>query len=167
MKNSSDTIGNRIRYPTAWSAERQSTAPSRTPSLYWKTEGFFVVVRIKMPRMRRCLVTSPLLHVQNKIMTSLSMPVQKCRGGSKDIAPLILNHSTIWRPVVGITPRPLYPRVRTPGSGAPEPLWTFWRRGNPLVPAGIPLRTVQLLPVPLKTFSSVQFLPRQIGHLDC
>jgi len=105
-----------------------------------------------------------LLYVQSKKMVMyLSTPLKKYTGDNRGIAPLIVNHSTRWRPVVGITPRPLYPRVRTPCiSWAPEPLWTFWRRGKPLVPAGIPLRTVLLLPVPLKTSASNFSLGRSV-----
>jgi len=147
MKNSTDTIGNRTRDP------RLNQLRHRVPSLCTErlliilTKGFFIL-HINMSRMHHYLVTSPLLHVENKkMMMSVSTPLRTYIGGNRSIAPLIPNHSTRWRPVVGITHRPLYPRVRTPGvSWAPEPLWTFRKRAKPRTPATIPLRTVQLLP---------------------
>jgi len=114
--------------------------------------------------MRCYLVTSPLLYVQNKKMVmSVSTPLRTCTGDNRGIAPLIPNQSTRWRPVVGIILPPLYPRVRTPGiSWAQEPLWTFSRRGKPLTPTTIPLRTVQLLRIQLKTSSSNFSLGRSV-----
>jgi hypothetical protein len=65
--------------------------------------------------------------------------MKACRG-STAVAPLILGPGAKWWRVVNTTPRPLYPRERTPVPVEQETGWApnlVWRREIFLNPAGI------------------------------
>jgi hypothetical protein len=69
--------------------------------------------------------------------------VIKAHGESKGRPPLILNLCGKWRQLINLTSQLLYPQDRTPAPTkeeawwVPEPRWTYWRKENSLVPAGI------------------------------
>jgi hypothetical protein len=77
----------------------------------------FVHLRVSKVNTQRVLVFVHMpkqsVEVKGKVIPILDMTA--CRG-SERIAPLILNHSTIRRWVVNITPRPLYPGIQSIGS---------------------------------------------------
>lgn len=79
---------------------------------------------------RRPICSRKLQHMQAQ---------KSCRG----IMPCNINISACWKWMVSFTSRPLYPRGWTPVSieqevlWVPEPVWTFRRRVEHLVPAEI------------------------------
>jgi hypothetical protein len=63
--------------------------------------------------------------------------------GTEGTAPLILNLGTRWKRGVSSTPRPLYPRGKSPrvpigqeAGWTPERVWTPWKREKSLASAG-------------------------------
>jgi hypothetical protein len=62
--------------------------------------------------------------------------------------PHFLDIGTSWRWVVSFTPRPLYPRGKSPRYpldrrlGGPQPVWTILRRENSWPPPGLELRSL-------------------------
>jgi hypothetical protein len=93
------------------------------------------------------------------------------------MAPLILNFGTRWRWVVKLTPRPLYPRKKNPGTRLIES-WVglgagreFWGIDKSLVPAGIrtPDRSARIIVFRLRYLalflSSLRQILRHYLHL--
>ena len=66
----------------------------------------------------------------NDFYLNFSRTFLKVRRGNKGIAPVSVNLGARLRYVVDLTPRPLYPRERTPHLenmrlfGGPKPVWT-------------------------------------------
>lgn len=79
-----------------------------------------------------------LFYVKN---VKLSCPHQKAYGGSRGIAPLLLNFSSRWRWVVNFMSYMLYVWDRTPVHLnewlSSEPIWTFLTKERSLAPARI------------------------------
>jgi hypothetical protein len=79
-------------------------------------------------------------YVKGKVNLSLCLTNSALRHegvwGSGYIDPYFLDLGTSWRWVVSFTPRPLYPRGKSPRYpldrrlGGPESVWTTWRREN-------------------------------------
>jgi hypothetical protein len=81
----------------------------------------------------------------------------------------ILDHGTCWRWVVSFTPRPLYRRVRTPGTNWigdwVGPVWTLWRREKCFAPAGN--RTPEVQPVATPTDAHEVGSDSRINERQC
>ena len=76
-------------------------------------------------------------------MWSFLCPYHEGRRGSKGVIPLILNLDMRWRWMVNFTPWQLYPYRKNLWHGLnrglgelQELVWTFWRSGKPVSPAG-------------------------------
>jgi hypothetical protein len=64
------------------------------------------------------------------------MPCRQ-RGSSIGVVPVIIKLGSRWRSVTNVTPRPLYPLAKSPGTHFWLGLWTGVEKRNPLSTRGV------------------------------